>query len=179
MAVSASAPLASVVSATSGSGGAPSPHAARAAGAPVKGSGASAKARGRPRTDLVAEVSNNSKQFSEAPVTDPVWWGPEAKTQVKILKPAGKEVASRLKVATELAEIEALGQAQTVLTNIIHLVEAADTHGIDSDDFKGVFDVCMTSLSLEPVVELPLPPHLTYAQYNREPCAMSGSVYQR
>lgn len=70
-----------------------------------------------------------------------------------------------MKAATDMTEIHNLGFSQKKLSAIISIVEAGDDHGIDSEDFKRVFDVTKTSLQLEPVVDLPMPGHVAFTRH--------------
>ncbi len=54
--------------------------------------------RGRPRKDWNQELDKLVTSFFEAPSTDPLFWGSESKTQVKLIQQALKDVATRTKV---------------------------------------------------------------------------------
>lgn len=122
-------------------------------------------ARGRPKKDLKTDVDAHLQKFLTAPPTDPSWWGPEAKTQVKVLQNLSKDILARLKTSTDLNEIATLGASNKQLTSMTELVEEARVHGVSSNEFKQVYDLMLTRLQLEPIVTLELPPHLKYARH--------------
>ena len=48
---------------------------------------------------------------------------------------------------------------------MVQLISAVQSHGLDSEAFKKAHDLALTGLMLEPVAELALPPHLTFARH--------------
>ena len=114
------------------------------------------------------EADQYAAQFSGSTETDPIWWGSEAKTQLKILRNCSKELASQMKGAGSMSEISSIGLAQKKLTVIVDIVEAAEKFGIDTDDFKKAHDVSVTYLQLEPVVHLSMLAHLTFAPHKMD-----------
>ncbi len=116
------------------------------------------KARGRPRKDLSVEVGGIEQQLVKAPSNDTVWWGAEAKVQVKTLQTLLKDIGTRLKSSTDMEEINTLGMLQKKVTSIVMVVDAVRQHGLESDDFRDIFDLISTRLHLEPKVNLQWPP---------------------
>lgn len=97
--------------------------------------------RGRPRKNFVVEVEKLAAQFQEASAVDPMWFGAEAKTQLKILRHMDKEICARLKTVEDLKEHHDISVAQKKLLAIISLVEGVDSHGVDSAGFQKVWVV--------------------------------------
>ena len=151
--------------------------AAKATGAVAKAAGAVPKkgTRGRPKKDLGVEIERIAEQFFEANPTNPVWWGAEAKTQVKHMQNIAKEAETRLKVSEDLVEIDKLGLSLKMLAAIIDIVDEVRQHGSHSEEFRQIFDLCATRNLLPPVVELKMPAHILYARHKQDILATQGS----
>lgn len=123
------------------------------------------KNRGRPKKDWESEVDKWAVQFKMASPTDVVWWGSEAKTQIRIMQVAVKDINARLKIASDMSEIILLNGVVKKLGAIVAFVEVVQQYGLDGDEFKHIHDVSITNLQLEPQVVLELPAHLLFARH--------------
>lgn len=142
---------------------APATSRARSSGAGEKPV-AKAASRGRPKKDWVTDVERVVGRFVEAAPSDLVWWGAEAKTQLRVLKQSEKEIATRIKSADILEKL-GLKAALKKLSAVIAFVQAAQQHGVDTEEYKRIHDETITMLELEPRVDLDLPPHLTLSRH--------------
>ena len=63
------------------------------------------------RRRIGQEVEKTYSTFLSASVVDAVWWGAEAKTNLKVMRANEKEIGGRLKLSIDLEEIKTLGKA--------------------------------------------------------------------
>jgi hypothetical protein len=64
-----------------------------------------------------------------------------------------------------MSEIVELKKCQKKLKAIMDIIQAVQSHGYDSDDFKAAYDTALTPLDLEPRVTLDMPSHLVFARH--------------
>ena len=70
-----------------------------------------------------------------------------------------------LQASSDISEIQALRVAAKTFGCMIQLLEVVSANGLESDNYKEAYDIVQTSLKLEPVVDLLMPPHLKYARH--------------
>lgn len=64
-----------------------------------------------------------------------------------------------------MSDITQLKVAEKKLNSMISFVETIEKSGLDSAEFKEAHDFAMTTLSLDPAVDLPLPAHVSFARH--------------
>ena len=107
---------------------------------------AAKKGSGRPPTNYTAKVDAIVEEFTASESTDPLWWGPEAKTKIKDLKKLHTEINGKAEAASTSLEKDSLNNQHKRLGIVMALVEGVNTHGFDSQAFHDIFD-CQVQLA--------------------------------
>ena len=98
------------------------------------------KGPGRPPTNYIAKADGTVNEFTASESTDPLWWGPEAKTKIKDLKKLHTEINGKAEAATTTLETDSLNMQYKRLGIVMSLVEGVNTHGFDAQAFHDIFD---------------------------------------
>ncbi|MDA8583002.1 hypothetical protein N9L68_02190 [bacterium] len=102
---------------------------------------AAKKRVGRPPKDWTAEVARIVEEFSNSEESDPCYWGPEAKTQIKFLQNCTAEMQKRVKTAKDSGEVSTFFLLIKQLGIIENLVDANMNLGMDNPGFKKIYDL--------------------------------------
>ena len=114
---------------------------AGAASAQAAAGTASKAGRGRPKKDLVAEVTRVEGEFSKSLPTDVCWWGSEAKAIVKAMSSLDKDIDNRLRVEPDTETIQKLLLAKKKLVSMVSIVEEAPIPAVYSSCTKS--NICL------------------------------------
>jgi hypothetical protein len=139
-------------------------------GAAGGGPGSAAKRKqGRPKKDMRKMVDEQLQVFVAARADDVVWWGAEAKSNLKGLRIIHKEIIDKIKTATNMAEVLELGCMDKQMHSMIETLDIVRNHGVNSPEFKEVFDLHISKLKLEPSpTEMTWPPHIMWARHKMD-----------
>ena len=101
-----------------------------------------------------------SRALEEAPAHDVNWWGAEAKTQIKGMRQDMKAIQTSIKSAPTVEEAQANQKALKWWGCLCDVVEIVMKHGLESSEFREVFDRCTAQLALAPTVSMRWPAHV-------------------
>ena len=121
--------------------------------------------RGRPRRDFTTEIGSDMQQFANSTKDDPLWWGSEAKTQLKALHHKESDMKVRIRNSKDMDEVHELHVLIKRLGVAMALVEVVAGHGLGSREFQAVFDLKKSQMALPPAVDVELPKFLTWERH--------------
>ena len=107
---------------------------------------AKAKPKGRPPKSILAETNELVASFASSDMDNSLWWGSEARTQLKRLTDLKKQFNLRIQSATDADLIATLEPGHKKMGVLVLLLEAYQKSGLDSTAFIETYDCCLVSL---------------------------------
>ena len=86
-----------------------------------------------------------------------MWWGSEAPTGLKSLAGCGNQIKLRIRNSNDIEETRGLKVLSKKITIMSALIEVVSDHGLGSVEFKQIYDLQLSMLSLSADVELGFP----------------------